>query len=236
MKRFVGRAIHDYQMIASGEKILVGVSGGVDSLTMLKLLYDLRKKAPLDFDLLPVYVDPGFKRGFAEDLKAYVGEKYGPMMVDLTDHGIVAHSLDNLENPCFVCSRLRRKRFFEIAKEQGCSKIALGHNKDDLIETLFINMFFAGKIGTMKPNQSFFNGEINIIRPLSYVEKSDILSMSRLFKFPRFTNPCPSDGSTKRDTVRQLLEDLYKDNCHIKGNIFRSMGRVKTDYLLKQTL
>lgn len=236
MKRFVGRAIHDYQMIASGEKILVGVSGGVDSLTMLKLLYDLRKKAPLDFDLLPVYVDPGFKRGFAEDLKAYVGEKYGSMMVDLTDHGIVAHSLDNLENPCFVCSRLRRKRFFEIAKEQGCSKIALGHNKDDLIETLFINMFFAGKIGTMKPNQSFFNGEINIIRPLSYVEKSDILSMSRLFKFPRFTNPCPSDGSTKRDTVRQLLEDLYKDNCHIKGNIFRSMGRVKTDYLLKQTL
>jgi len=232
----MGRAIHDYCMIAPGEKILVGVSGGVDSFTMLKLLYDLRKKAPLDFDLLPVYVDPGFKRGFAEDLKAYVGEHYGPMMVDSTDHGIVAHSLDNRENSCFVCSRLRRKRFFEIARDLGCSKIALGHNKDDLIETLFINMFFAGKIGTMKPNQSFFHGKINIIRPLSYVEKSDILSISRLFNFPMFTNPCPSDGSTKRDTVRQFLEDLYKDNCHIKGNIFRSMGRVKTDYLLKQTL
>ncbi len=236
VNRAMGKAMNDYGMISHKEKILVGVSGGVDSLTLLRLLFDLQKRAPVEFDLLPVYVDPGFDSGFADELEAWVGEHFGRIIIDPTDHGIVAHSRENRENPCFLCSRLRRKRLFEIATELGCAKIALGHHKDDLIETLLLNMFYAGSIGTMKPRQSFFDGEIEIVRPLSYVEKRDIVSLSRLLKFPTFENPCPSDGSTKRDTVKRVLEELYKENSHIKGNIFRSMGRVKTDYLLKQTL
>lgn len=234
VNRSLGKAIHDYGMIAPGDRILVGISGGLDSLTLLRLLVDLQKRAPLEFDLVPVYVDPGFKPSFANELKSFVDGYCQPMIVEITDHGVVSHSRENRENPCFLCSRLRRKRLFEIAKIQGCTKIALGHNKDDLIETLFINMFFAGTIGTMKPSQSFFNGELNIIRPLAYVEKRRIVSLSKLFNFPSFVNACPSDGFTKRTRVRELLEQLYKDNPHVKGNIFRSMGRVKMDYLLKQ--
>ena len=236
VSRALGRAVHDYGMIAPGDRILVGVSGGMDSLTLLKMLVDLRKKAPLEFRLVPVYVDPGFEPSLAGDLKSFVASHFGPLMVERTDHGIVAHSEENQENPCFLCSRLRRKRLFEIARDQGCNTIALGHNKDDLIETLFINMFFSGTIGTMKPCQSFFDGRLEIIRPLAYVEKRRIVSLSRSLKFPAFKNSCPSDGFTKRSAVRQLLERLYAENPHIKGNIFRAMGRVKMDYLLKQTL
>ncbi len=236
VNRALGRAVHDYGMIAPGDRILVGVSGGMDSLTLLRMLVDLKKKAPLEFHLVPVYVDPGFEPSPAEGLRAFVGSHFGPLMVEHTDHGIVAHSDENQENPCFLCSRLRRKRLFEIARDQGCRTIALGHNKDDLIETLFINMFFSGTIGTMKPSQSFFDGTLGIIRPLAYVEKRRIVSLSRSLGFPAFKNSCPSDGFTKRTAVRHLLERLYAGNPHIKGNIFRAMGRVKMDYLLKQTL
>ncbi|WP_232364043.1 tRNA lysidine(34) synthetase [Desulforapulum autotrophicum] len=236
VNRSLGKAVHDYGMISPGDRIVVGVSGGMDSLTLLRMLVDLKKKAPLDFHLVPVYVDPGFEPSFAGDLKAYVEFHLGPLMVERTDHGIVAHSDENQENPCFLCSRLRRKRLFEIARDQGCNTIALGHNKDDLIETLFINMFYSGAIGTMKPCQSFFDGTLEIIRPLAYVEKRRIVSLSESLGFPAFKNPCPSDGFTKRTAVRHMLEGLYAENPHIKGNIFKAMGRVKMDYLLKQTL
>lgn len=236
VNRTVGKAIHDYGMISHGDRIIVGVSGGMDSLTLLQMLMDFKKKAPLDFDLVPVYVDPGFEPGPAEDLKAFVDRNFMPLMVEHTDHGLVAHSGENLENPCFLCSRLRRKHLFETARDLGCGKIALGHNKDDLIETLFINMFFSGTIGTMKPCQSFFNGKVTIIRPLAYVEKKHIETLSRSLNFPVFKNPCPSDGLTQRSKVRSFLERLYTENPHIKGNIFTSMGRVKMEYLLKQTL
>lgn len=230
----LGQAIHDYGMISNNDRILVGVSGGLDSLTLLTCLTQLRKRAPVSFEILPAYIDPGFDLEFAERVASYFHETFGRLIIDYTDHGILSHSGNNRENPCFLCSRLRRKRLFEIAGDNGCTKIALGHNKDDLIETLFINMFYSGRIGTMKPLQSFFNGKTMVIRPLAYVEKKDIIAVARQFGFPEFVNPCPSSGSTKRDTVRGFLESLYRDNPNIKGNLFRSMGRVETDYLLKK--
>ncbi|MBU0973223.1 MAG: tRNA 2-thiocytidine(32) synthetase TtcA, partial [Proteobacteria bacterium] len=139
----------------------------------------------------------------------------------------------NRENPCFLCARLRRNRLFKLAQEQGCRKIALGHNKDDIIETLFINMFYSGKIGTMKPRQSFFGGALDIIRPLAYVEKKDIVLFSNLFGMPEFVNNCPSANQTKREEIRRMLDALYKQNKNIKGNIFRAMGNVASDYLLE---
>ncbi|MCG8529388.1 MAG: tRNA 2-thiocytidine biosynthesis protein TtcA, partial [Desulfovibrionales bacterium] len=152
-------------MISQGDRILLGVSGGVDSQSLLYLLHGVKRKAPVEFDIVPVHIDPGFEGGCAGELSAYVRANFGPLLVEKTDYGILAHSDENRGNPCFLCSRLRRKRLFELAGETGCNKIALGHNKDDLIETLFINIFYAGKIASMKPKQSFFDGAIEIIRP-----------------------------------------------------------------------
>ncbi|WP_022668237.1 ATP-binding protein [Desulfospira joergensenii] len=232
VRHLLGRAVHDWSMISEKDRILVGISGGVDSQTLLTLLGSLQKRSPVKFDLLPVFLDPGFEPSPAPRLEQYVKEHFGAMVTEYTDYGTLAHSEENRENPCFLCSRLRRKRLFEIARDSGCKKIALGHNKDDIIETLFINMFYAGKIGTMKPRQSFFKGRLDIIRPLSYVDKEDIVTFSRMFQIPKFGNPCPSSKNTKRGEVRNMLETMYKQNKHIKGNIFRSMGNVAHDYLL----
>ena len=228
-----GKAIYDYGMIEHNDRILVCVSGGFDSLALLSLLGHFQKTAPVTFDLFPIYVDPGFEDGFAGELKKYVLSLHGNMQVLYTDHGIQAHGAENRENPCFLCSRLRRKSFFTLAAKEGCTKIALGHNKDDIIETLLINMCYSGRIGTMLPCQTFFDGRISIIRPLSYVEKNDIIKFAMTSGFPEFINPCPSDGITKRSSVRNFLRQLYNDNKHIKGNLFRSMSNVQTDYLLK---
>ncbi len=229
----LGKAISEWDMIADKERILVGVSGGKDSLTLLHLLFSLKRRAPVDFEILPVHIDPGFEETFAGELKEYIDAYYPPLHVEYTDYGTLAHSEKNRENPCFQCSWMRRKRFFELADEFQCKKIALGHNKDDLIETLFINILYAGKIGTMKPKQSFFKGKLDIIRPLAYVEKDDITRFSRMLDLPEFVNPCPSADKTKRSEVRKMLEGMYRQNNHIKGNIFRAMGNVASDYLLE---
>lgn len=228
----VGKAIHDWDMILENEKILVGVSGGLDSQVLLHVLFSLKKKAPVHFDILPVHIDAGFEGSFAGDLKKYVDAAYGPLKIEYKNYGVLAHSDKNRENPCFLCSRLRRKRFFELAGELGCKKIALGHTKDDIIETLFINIFYAGKIGTMKPRQSFFDGDLDIIRPLSYVEKTEITRFAKVLNLPEFKNNCPSANTTKRGEIRTMLETMYNHNKHIKGNIFRAMGNIATDYLL----
>jgi len=231
----VGSAIHDWQMISENDRILVGISGGKDSQSLLKILFSLQKRSPVKFEILPVHIDAGFEGSFSTDLEQFIKANYlAPKMV-YRNYGVLAHSSENTENPCFLCSRLRRKKLFEIAKEEGCKKIALGHNKDDIIETLFINICYSGRMGTMKPSQSFFGGVLDIIRPLSYVEKKDITRFCELHDLPVFKNNCPSANKTKRIEIRQMLETLYKHNKNIKGNIFRSMSNIAHDYLLEQT-
>lgn len=225
----MGKAIHDYNMIMDKENILVCVSGGKDSLALLNILFSFQKKAPVDYNIFPVYIDLGFKNSFAKELKAYVNEHYGPLRIEYTDYGVYAHSENNKVNPCFLCSKLRRKRFFEIAQELGCQKIALGHNKDDIIETFFINMLYAGRLDTMKPGQSFFDDKFQIIRPLSYLDKDEIIEFCLKSDFPEFVNSCPSDGMSKRETIRDLLNNLYNENGHVKRNIFKAMGQVIND-------
>ena len=230
----MGKAIHDWDMIRENDRILVGLSGGLDSQALINRLYAFKKKAPVKYDLFPVHIDAGFDGSFSDALIAYVKRHYGSLHVEYTDYGQLAHSERNTENPCFLCSRLRRKKLFELAKENNCKKIALGHNKDDIIETLFINIFYAGKIGTMKPRQSFFKGALDIIRPLSYVDKNDISAFCRQFHLPEFKNTCPSADRTKRNEIKEMLEAMYQHNKHIKGNVFRAMKNVVPDYLLDQ--
>jgi tRNA 2-thiocytidine biosynthesis protein TtcA len=128
---------------------------------------------------------------------------------------------------------LRRKRLFELATEHSCNKLALGHNKDDIIETLFMNICYAGEISTMVPVQPFFDGEITVIRPLAFADEQDIRRFAKEEGFPDFINPCPSATVSKRREIKTLLNQLYRQNRKIKGNIFRAMSHVKPDYLLK---
>ena len=220
-------------MLHDGDRIIVGVSGGADSLTMMWTLVERLPRIPINFELFPVYIDPGFEGGFGESLKTYTADIGLSLRVELTDYGILGHSAVNRENPCFLCSRLRRKRLFEIADELGCNKLALGHNKDDIIETFFLNICYAGEISTMVPSQKFFKGRFTVIRPLAYADEDLIRTFAREQGFPEFANPCPSANHSKRQEINTLLKQLYHSNKKIKGNIFRAMSRVKLDYLLK---
>jgi len=229
----LGKALHNYDMIAHGDRIVVGLSGGKDSMTLLWFLYERLARVPIDYELFPVYVDPGFEGGFGEQLQQYSRDQGYSLRVEYTDYGVLAHSEENRENPCFLCSRLRRKRLFEIADELNCTKLALGHHKDDIIETLFMNMCYAGEISTMKPSQSFFEERFTVIRPLAYADEDSITRFARSMGFPEFVNSCPTAGVSKRQEVKTMLKKLYRSNRKIRGNIFRSMSHVRTDYLLK---
>ena len=229
----MGKALHRYGMISDSDRIIVGVSGGADSLTLLWMLTERLRRVPINYELFAVYIDPGYEGSFGDSLKWY-GDKLGiPIRTEYTDYGVLAHSSENRENPCFLCSRLRRKRLFEIADELGCNKLALGHNKDDIIETLFMNICYAGEISTMVPSQAFFQGKFTVIRPLAFADEQLIRKFARDQKFPEFINPCPSAGNSKRQEVKMLLQQLYRANKKVKGNIFRAMSHVNTDYLLK---
>ncbi len=219
-------------MIEDGDRIAVGVSGGADSLFLLWILTQRLPRIPIHYDLVALHVDPGFEGGFGEALQAHALDQGHRLQLVGSDCGVKAHSPENRENPCFLCSRLKRKRLFEVAVENGCNKLALGHNRDDIIETLFINICYAGEISTMKPVQPFFNGEITLIRPLAFSDEPDIRRFAREAHFPDFSNPCPSAGRTKRQEIKTLLNQLYRRNRKVKGNIFRSMSHVRTDYLL----
>lgn len=232
INKAIGKALYHYDMISDNDRIAVGLSGGADSLTLMWFLQERLKRIPVKYELTAIYIDPGFEDNFSERLKLYCKEKGYKLHVEYTDYGTISHSSYNRENPCFLCSRLRRKRLFEIADKYGCKILALGHNKDDIIETLFLNMCYSGEISTMCPTQSLFNGKFTIIRPLAYTEESIIRKFAKKNNFPNFVNTCPSATASKRQDIKNFLIQLYKTNSKIKGNIFRSMSRVKPEYLL----
>lgn len=225
VNRAMGKAIHRFGMIGDGDRILVGLSGGKDSLTLLWFLQERLARIPIRYEFHCVYVDPGFEGGFAEELKAYCGANGHSLTVVFTDHGPLAHGPRNRENPCFLCSRLRRMVLFEKAEEMGCNAVALGHHKDDLIESFFLSIFYAGEIATMHPCQSYFGGKFKLIRPLAFAEQNDIRRFAAQEGLPEFRNPCPSAVSSRRSDVRGMLEEVYRQNRKVRGNIFRAICR-----------
>ncbi|MFW5957910.1 MAG: tRNA lysidine(34) synthetase [Desulfosalsimonas sp.] len=234
VNRDMGRAIHDYGMINPDDRILVAVSGGKDSLTLLWMLSERLLRIPISYELYAVYVDPGFEGGFGPHLAEWCRRAGIELRVEETDHGIFAHSSQNRENPCFMCARMRRKRIFEVAGQIGCSKIALGHHKDDIIETLFINMCYTGVMSTMRPAQDMFGGRFTMIRPLAYVDEDRIRRFAADMGFPEFKNPCPSADNSKRGEIKSIVNTMTRGKKKIKNNIFRSLSHVNMEYMLKQ--
>jgi len=232
LKKWLEKAILDYGMIGEGDRVLVGVSGGADSLVLMDLLASPMVFTPF-FEVLAVHIDLGFP-GSGEDgdaLAAHLtGERHAWVM-DRTDYGPVAHSEANRKNPCFLCSRLRRRRIFEIADERACNKIAFAHHRDDIIETLLINMFYGREISTMMPRQPLFGGKLDIIRPLAYLPEAPIKKYAVERGFPVMENRCPTGKTSRRAYIKNLLHTLEKENRQIRHNLWTAMGHVKPDYL-----
>jgi tRNA 2-thiocytidine biosynthesis protein TtcA len=231
IRSLVGKAIHRYSLIQDGDRILVGVSGGKDSLTLLHLLKERLKRVPIHYELVTVHIDLGFDSGRADILKDYFIKEGLPYHIEFTDIGRKANSSENRENPCFLCAWERRKKLFQLANRFKCSKVALGHHKDDIIETLLINIFYSGEISTMLPLQSLFKGKITLIRPLSLVEEKKIEKFAHAMHLPFGSSGCPSSGGTKRKEIKEIIESLSKKNRKVKGNIFRALSNIKLDYL-----
>ncbi len=228
----IGQAMHAYEMIKNGDRIMIAVSGGVDSLVLCWILHNWRRKTPIDYEIQAVHLDMGF--GGVNDFKEVQKEieKIGlPLYTEHTEFGAKAYG-DNPGNACFQCARQRRNRLFSLADSENYNSLAFGHHKDDIIETLFINMLYGGNISTMRPKQELFNGKLAIIRPLAYLTKSQIMELADIADITPVKNPCPMANHNKRDEVRNILESLYKRNPRFRNNLFAAMGNVRNDYLL----
>lgn len=232
IRSLMGKAIHRFGLIQEGDRILVGVSGGKDSLSLLFLLYERRKRVSISYELFPVYIDLGFGSHRAEVLKRFFEERGLSYHIEFTDIGKRANSPENRENPCFLCSWERRKRLFQLAHHFKCNKIALGHHKDDIIETFLINIFYSAEISTMLPLQPLFKGKITIIRPFALLEEKKIERFAKEMELPFSSSGCPNSGQSKRREIKDIIQALERKNKKIKGNIFRSLSNIKLDYLL----
>jgi tRNA 2-thiocytidine biosynthesis protein TtcA len=232
LKKWLEKAVRDYSMIEEGDRVLVGVSGGMDSLVLLDLLNTPMVYVPR-FSILAVNIDPGFDETYRDYdlLESYLAGNGYSYVMEKTAIGPLSHSDYNKKKPCFLCSRLRRKRIFEIADEEKCSKIAFAHHKDDMIETLLINLFYGREISTMMPKQSIFGGKLHIIRPLAYISEELIKKYGKEQGFPATENKCPTSKTSKRVYIKNLLRELEKENKGIRENIYKALRHVKVDYL-----
>lgn len=225
----IGRAIIDYQMLADGDKVAVAVSGGKDSLTLLKVLNDRRTFVPIKYDLLAIHIDMGYPRSYAKKLEKYFRKSGIEYHIEKCD---ILKKTPKKDISCFWCSWNRRKVLFEVSDRLGCTKIALGHHKDDIVETILLNMFFQGEISAMVPKQELFKGKITLIRPLAYVEEDLIRRFAGEEKIPHDTCLCPNAAISNRTRVGKIIEELKRVCPGVKTNIFRSVQRIKKDYLL----
>src|SRR5512136_2960858 len=232
IRSLMGKAIHRYGLIQDGDRILVGVSGGKDSLTLLRLLQERRARVPIDYALVAVHIDLGFDSERAKILKDFFEAQGLPYHIEFTEIGKKANSPVNRENPCFLCSWERRKQLFRLAHQLKCNKIALGHHQDDIVETLLLNIFYSAEISTMLPLQTLFKGRITLIRPLALLEEKKIGRFARETGLPFGPSGCPSSGKTKRRMIKDLIEGLSQKDRRVKGNIFRALSNIKLDYTL----
>ncbi len=240
LRRLIGRAIHRYQLIEEGDRILLALSGGEDSLVLLRFLAEWRRKTPFPWELFAIHLDMGFETPPEHEerlkaLKEYAQGLEVPFRLEFTDYGKMAlEAQEKKVSPCFVCSWHRRKHLFRLAGKEGYNKIAFGHHKDDVIVTLFLNMCYHGEISTILPRQEMFKGKIYLIRPLFFAEKSLISAFAKREKLPVFENPCPLSAETRRARMERFLEEkLYPENPKFKGNIFHAVFNCKPDYLPK---
>lgn len=221
-----GKAIARYNMIQENDRVLLAVSGGVDSMVLLTLLLMRQRYVPIDFEVVACYVRGDSHRGNERGLLAYLKEQRIAVVV----RELRLKKAERVN--CFWCSWNRRKLFFETMRERGCTKLAMGHHMDDILETLLMNMCSHGELSIMKPALSFFNGEFTMIRPLCGLQKKTLAAFARELRLPDFKYRCPYGDRGTRMKVRRVVEMLDGIFPNAKLNMYRSLGRIKEDYLL----
>lgn len=238
LRRLVGQAIADYNMIEAGDRVMVCLSGGKDSYTLLDILLNLQQRAPIDFEILAVNLDqkqPGFP---VDVLPAYL-ESLGVTyrIVEQDTYSVVKRVIPEGKTMCSLCSRLRRAVLYRVAEEEGATKIALGHHRDDIVETLFLNMFHAGQLKAMPPKLLSDDGQQVVIRPLAYCAESDIAAYAELRNFPIIPcNLCGSQANLQRSQVKQMLQAWEAEHPGRIESLFNSLQNIAPSHLADREL
>ncbi|MBN3564768.1 tRNA 2-thiocytidine(32) synthetase TtcA [Aliamphritea spongicola] len=233
LRREMGRAIEDFNMIEDGDKVMVCLSGGKDSFAMLDILMNLQKSAPIQFEILAVNLDqkqPGFPEHVLPEYLSEVGVPFH--IIERDTYSVVKEVVPEGKTTCSLCSRLRRGTLYGFAEEVGANKIALGHHRDDILETFFLNMFYGGKLKSMPPKLVSDDGKNMVIRPLAYAREKDIEAYAQLREFPIIPcNLCGSQDGLQRQVVKDMLQTWDKEHPGRIETMFRSLQNVVPSHL-----
>ncbi|HYD40357.1 MAG TPA: tRNA 2-thiocytidine(32) synthetase TtcA [Anaeromyxobacter sp.] len=236
--RATAEAIRDFDLVGEGDRIMVAVSGGKDSYTLLHVLQRLRERAPVRFELVAVNLDqgqPGYPAHVVEEHFRAVGVPY--RMIRRDTYSVVKRVIPEGKSTCSACSRFRRGVLYDAAVDLGCTKIALGHHRDDLIETLLLNALYAGSLKAMPPKLRARDGRNVVIRPLCYAAEADIAAFAAAMAFPIVPcDLCGSQPNLRRKRVKGLLAELSAEHPAVKGNLLNALGRVVPSHLLDARL
>lgn len=231
---YVRRAVDDYNMISPGDKIAVGISGGKDSMCTLVALSHLRRFYPNKFDIEAITVSLGLPGSDYSAVKKLCDELGVNYTVVETEIGKIIFDERREKNPCSLCAKMRKGALNNEADRLGCNKIALGHNRDDVIETFFMSLFFEGRINTFAPVSFLERKKLYSIRPLMYVPEYEAKSFVRQSGIETVKSPCPADGNTKRQEIRDLIKTLSKDYDNLNAKVFGAIQRSSIDGWIKE--
>ena len=238
LRRQVGQAIMDYNMIVEGDRVMVCLSGGKDSYTMLDMLLQLQQKAPVKFELLAVNLDqkqPDFPEHILPGYLKALGVPYH--IIEQDTYSVVKRVIPEGKTMCSLCSRLRRGALYSYAKEHGYTKIALGHHKDDIVATFFLNLFHGGKLSAMPPKLQSDDGDNVVIRPLAYVRERDISAYAEIKQFPIIPcNLCGSQENLQRKQVRKMMDAWEKEHGNRIESVFSALSNIAPSQLCDKEL
>ena len=217
------QAIDDYQMIEEGDRIAIGISGGKDSLTLLYALQGLQKFYPKHFELEAVTVDLGYPDFNLEPIRQLCQKLQVPYTIIPTQIGKIVFEERQESNPCALCAKLRKGAFNDRIKELGCNKAAYAHHKDDMVETMLLSLMYEGRFHSFLPKTYLDRMDLTVIRPLIYVSESEVIGFRNKYHLPVAKSPCPADGYTKRQYVKDLLRKLNQENPGVKNRMFSAI-------------